>query len=97
MITQVKATKVKRYDKIGTLLNGIKIVDYIVHYPLSECVCIVYTDNTRTWCTDFENVEVDRPKRSITLKHVTNELVNYDKPIFINREKLLEHFRKHQA
>ena len=94
MITIVKSTKIKRYDKIGTLLNGIKIVDYIVHYPKSECVCIVYTDNTFVWCTDFEDIKVDRPKRSITLKHVTNEYVNYDSPTFINSKNLLEQFKK---
>ena len=94
METIVKSTKIKRYDKIGTLLNGIKIVDYIVHYPKSECVCIVYTDNSFVWCTDFEDIKVDRPKRSITLKHVTNELVNYDNPTFINSQKLLEQFKK---
>jgi hypothetical protein len=94
METIVKSTKIKRYDKIGTLLNGIKIVDYIVHYPKSECVCIVYTDNTFVWCTDFEDIKVDRPKRSITLKHVTNEYVNYDSPTFINSKNLLEQFKK---
>jgi hypothetical protein len=80
---KVNATKIKRGDRIGTLLNGIKFVSYIVHYPKSETVQIVYTDNKITWCTDWEEVEIQRPLKTKIYKVVRTEYHDYDKPVFI--------------
>jgi hypothetical protein len=87
---KVISTKIKRYDMIGTIYNGIKIVDYVVHYPKSKTLCIVYNDESYFWCTDTEMVEVMRPRKAKTLYFSETEIANIDKPKFYDIENLLK-------
>ena len=75
--------KVKRGDKIE-LFNGIKTVDYFVHYPKSECVQLTYMDGSITWCTNFQEIEVIRPSKTITFYFQSTDFVDYDKPYRMN-------------
>jgi hypothetical protein len=86
MITNAK--KIKRHDKIE-LLCGKKEVSYLIHYPKSEVIQIVYTDNTFFYCGDFEDVEVIKGKKMFVLLFSENTFIDYDNPKKYNVENIL--------